>query len=98
MKLSEIARVLATEAHIISDIDIEYLLTDSRTLNTPPAATLFFALRTAKDDGARYIPSLIAEGVRAFVLSSDSPLTEPSAGVALLRVENPLEALQQLAA
>ncbi|MBQ9704746.1 MAG: alanine racemase [Paludibacteraceae bacterium] len=98
MKLSEIARVLATEAHIISDIDIEYLLTDSRMLNTPPAATLFFALRTAKDDGARYIPSLIAEGVRAFVLSSDSPLPEPSAGVALLRVENPLEALQQLAA
>ena len=47
--------------------DIHYLLTDSRQLGSHPEQTLFFALRTEKDDGANYIDELKRKGVRAFV-------------------------------
>ena len=50
-----------------SDFDIRHLLTDSRQLGNEPEATLFFAIKTEKNDGARYIPELEAKGVRAFV-------------------------------
>ncbi|MCQ2325433.1 MAG: Mur ligase domain-containing protein, partial [Paludibacteraceae bacterium] len=57
------------------DRDIRYLLTDSRLLGTEqapePEHTLFFALQTAKNDGARYIPDLIAQGVKAFVVTEN---------------------------
>lgn len=49
------------------DIDIKYLLTDSRQLGGDPAHTLFFAIKTEKNDGANYIEDLYARGVRAFV-------------------------------
>ena len=56
-----------------TDRDIQYLLTDSRLLGTEqapdPEHTLFFALKTDKNDGANYIPDLIAKGVKAFVVS-----------------------------
>ena len=47
--------------------DIHYLLTDSRQLGSHPEQTLFFALRTNKDDGANYIEELKCKGVQAFV-------------------------------
>lgn len=50
---------------------IDWLLTDSRSLNFPEE-TLFFALPTKRNDGARYIPELYARGVRNFVLSEES--------------------------
>ncbi len=98
MLLSEIVSVIAPDQIVAVDINIEYLLTDSRLLTTPPAETLFFALPTSKNDGAHYVPELIKKGVRAFVVSRTSPLPEPLANVVLLRVKNPLDALQQLAA
>lgn len=71
MRISDIQRVLAGVATVqvvgTDDIDIQYLLTDSRQLGSAPDKTLFFAIQTAKDDGARYIPALQAQGVRAFV-------------------------------
>ncbi len=58
-----------------TDRDIQYLLTDSRLLGTEqapdPEYTLFFALRTDKNDGANYIPDLIAKGVKAFVVTEE---------------------------
>lgn len=50
------------------DIDIEHLLTDSRQLGSDPAHTMFFALKTSRDDGARYIEDLYIKGVRVFVV------------------------------
>ena len=47
---------------------IKHLLTDSRQLGAEPEATLFFALRTAKNDGANYISELYEKGVRSFVV------------------------------
>ena len=69
MKLQDIRRVLQSVAPVEGDADqdIRYLLTDSRQLGSHPEQTLFFALRTEKDDGANYIPELQKRGVRAFV-------------------------------
>ena len=69
MKISEIKKVLGDRLRVIgeSDFDIRHLLTDSRQLGNEPEATLFFAIKTEKNDGARYIPELEAKGVRAFV-------------------------------
>lgn len=71
MLLSEIKKVIGTCAEVRGDdhLDIHYLLTDSRELKQEKAAaTLFFAIKTASNDGANYIPELQAKGVQAFVV------------------------------
>ena len=71
MLLSEIKKVIGTCAEVRGDdrLDIHYLLTDSRELKQEKAAaTLFFAIKTATNDGANYIPELQAQGVQAFVV------------------------------
>ena len=88
----------------LQSIDIRHLLTDSRQLGAEPAATLFFALRTDKNDGAKYIPQLIERGVKVFVVGVETPesgLLLPQGGVEgtlFLVVDSPLAALQRLAA
>ena len=69
MKLSEIKQTIGTIATVTGDDDVEirYLLTDSRQLGSEPEKTLFFAIKTEKNDGAKYIPELEKKGVRAFV-------------------------------
>lgn len=89
-------------------LDIRHLLTDSRQLGNEPDATLFFALKTDKNDGAKYIPQLIERGVKAFVVEQSSldqlaELAKPAqlaqlAKLVFLVVEDSLTALQQLAA
>ncbi|MDE6215262.1 bifunctional UDP-N-acetylmuramoyl-tripeptide:D-alanyl-D-alanine ligase/alanine racemase [Bacteroides sp.] len=85
---------------------IDWLLTDSRSLSFPEE-TLFFALTTKRNDGARYIPDLYARGVRNFVVSEESFKSiehgawgmenAHSSIVNFLIVPNPLKALQKLA-
>lgn len=85
----------------LQNLDIRHLLTDSRQLGIEPEATLFFALKTEKNDGTNYIPELLERGVKVFVVSEsgvgscESGIGTPSI---FLLVENPLTALQQLAA
>ena len=70
MKLSEIKQAIGTIAAVSGEdtLDIRYLLTDSRQLKEEQAAqTLFFAIKTERNDGANYIPELQKKGVRAFV-------------------------------
>ena len=69
MKISEIKQVIGKQLEVTeeSDFDIRHLLTDSRQLGNEPEKTLFFAIKTAKNDGAKYIPELKAKGVKAFV-------------------------------
>ena len=69
MKLSEIKQAIGGIATVVGDdqLEIRHLLTDSRQLGAAPEKTLFFAIKTEKNDGARYIPELEAKGVKAFV-------------------------------
>ena len=86
----------------LQNLDIRHLLTDSRQLGSEAASTLFFALKTSKNDGAKYIPQLAERGVRAFVLDKSSLDTLDALdnldNLVLLVVEDALLALQQLAA
>ena len=100
-----------------TDRDIQYLLTDSRQLGTEqapdPEHTLFFALKTDKNDGANYIPDLIAQGVKAFVVTEEqlknyqlptigrnetASLNSTLSTLNFIVVTDTLVALQQLAA
>lgn len=79
------------------DVNVEWLLTDSRSLAFPET-TLFFAIRTRVGDGHKYIPELYRRGVRAFVVGSvpdDCDRLYPDAN--FLLVVSPLKALQRLA-
>ena len=69
MKLSEIKKAIGSIAQVSGEdkLEIRHLLTDSRELRAEAEQTLFFAIKTDKNDGARYIPELEAKGVRAFV-------------------------------
>ena len=85
---------------------VSWLLTDSRSLCFPEE-TLFFALRSGRNDGHNYIPELYRRGVRNFVVERGyfrvSDVTASTgtggglAGANILEVVSPLEALQRLA-
>ncbi len=94
-----------------ADAQIGWLLTDSRSLCFPEE-TLFFALKTQRNDGHRYIADLYRRGVRNFVVSltpDPSPTVEGTEetkaspnwgrweGANFLVVPSPLAALQRLA-
>ena len=76
---------------------VGFLLTDSRSLCFPEE-TLFFALKSGRNDGHNYIPELYRRGVRNFVVCEvpdDYEKTYPKAN--FLKVVDTLEALQRLA-
>ncbi len=80
-----------------TDANIGFLLTDSRSLCFPEE-TLFFALRSGRNDGHHYIHDLYRRGVHNFVvdtLPEDYATAYPEAN--FLRVKSPLVALQRLA-
>mgnify|MGYP001029427452 CR=1 FL=1 len=78
--------------------EIHELLTDSRYLRRADVC-LFVALKTAKNDGHRYIPELYDRGVRFFLVSS---VPEAAANrfpeAVFLQTDDTLAALQRLAA
>ncbi|MDO4949742.1 MAG: bifunctional UDP-N-acetylmuramoyl-tripeptide:D-alanyl-D-alanine ligase/alanine racemase [Bacteroidales bacterium] len=74
---------------------ISWLLTDSRSLLFPDE-TLFFALRTRRNDGHNYIAELYERGVRNFV-TLDNALAASCPDANFLVVPNVLKALQMLA-
>ena len=82
-----------------AEAQIGWLLTDSRSLCFPEG-TLFFALKTARNDGHKYIDDLYRRGVRNFVVENHSScLTSHSSyqDANFLIVPSPLAALQRLA-
>ena len=81
-----------------ADAQIGWLLTDSRSLCFPEE-TLFFALRSSRNDGHRYIADLYRRGVRNFVVENKA-IELPTSSMPdanFLIVPSPLAALQRLA-
>jgi len=76
------------------DANVRWLLTDSRSLCFPEE-TLFFALRSKRGDGHRYIGDLYRRGVRSFVV--EQVPDQPQADANYLKVPSTLAALQRLA-
>lgn len=74
-----------------------WILTDSRSLCFPED-TLFFAIKSGRNDGHRYIADLYRRGVRGFVVEDvpeDYVRSYPEA--VFLKVPHTVEALQRLA-
>ena len=67
--IEKVATLIGAHRYGHVDAQIDWLLTDSRSLAFPET-TLFFALRTRTGDGHRYINDLYRRGVRNFVVSA----------------------------
>ena len=104
-QIETIAQMINARLEGHTPATISWLLTDSRSLSFPEES-LFFALATKRNDGAKYIPELCRRGVRNFVVSADAYagwMENPSAlpvsadSLNFLVVPHPLKALQKLA-
>ena len=93
MRITTIASYYGIQLPVEAEMDVEWLLTDSRSLCFPEN-TLFFALRTERGDGHRYVHELYERGVRAFVVDT---LQEGLPEAIQLQVPDTLIALQRLA-
>ena len=94
--IEKIANLIGARRYGHADALIGWLLTDSRSLCFPEQ-TLFFALRTPRNDGHRYIPELYRRGVRNFVVERLPDTPELQLDANFLVVPSPLAALQRLA-
>ena len=75
---------------------VDWILTDSRSLCFAEE-TLFFAFKTKRNDGHKYIPELYERGVRNFVVSDLPQQIEDYPDANFLQVASPLKGLQKLA-
>ncbi|KAA6347687.1 Alanine racemase 1 [termite gut metagenome] len=100
--IEEIVKLIGAERIGNAETIISWLLTDSRSLCFPEE-TLFFALNTERNNGAHYIPSLYARGVRNFAVSNSQSKEAVNITFSdfpdsnFLLISNPLKALQRLA-
>lgn len=92
--IEKVTTLIGAHRYGNSPAKISFLLTDSRSLRFPEE-TLFFALRTERNDGHRYISELYQRGVHNFVVDNLPKGDFPGAN--FLKVPNTLEALQRLA-
>lgn len=79
-----------------NDDRIIHLVYDSRRLQQP-ATSVFFALKTEHNDGHKYVYDAYKKGIRNFVIS-DAMGVKNLSGSNIIRVEDTLKALQELAA
>ncbi|MBR6493866.1 MAG: bifunctional UDP-N-acetylmuramoyl-tripeptide:D-alanyl-D-alanine ligase/alanine racemase, partial [Prevotella sp.] len=93
--IEKITTLLGAQRYGTREASVSFLLTDSRSLCFPEE-TLFFALKTERNDGHQYVAELYRRGVRNFVLSSLP--SEAFDDANFLIVADTLKALQQLAA
>lgn len=95
--IEKVTTLIGARRYGESDGNVRWILTDSRSLCFPEE-TLFFAIRSERNDGHKYIADLYRRGVRSFVvevLPADWQKDYPDAN--FLKVPFALEALQRLA-
>lgn len=96
MNISEIANLICAQPNQCTT-EIKWLLTDSRSLSFPEN-TLFFGLRTQRNDGHKFIPELYKRGVRHFVVNQTPIAASEMPDAIFLETKDTLRALQQVAA
>jgi len=95
--IEKVATLIGARRYGEAEATVGWLLTDSRSLCFPEQ-TLFFALRSQRGDGHKYISDLYQRGVRSFVVETvpqDYAHSFPKAN--FLQVTSSLAALQRLA-
>lgn len=95
--IEEIAKIVAADRKGSTPASIDWILTDSRSLCFPEE-TLFFAIKTKRNDGHRYIADLYHRGTRNFVVNKLPEGWEHYEHTNFLVVKDSLAALQALAA
>ena len=97
--IEKITALIGARRYGNANAEISFLLTDSRSLCFPEE-TIFFALKTTRNDGHKYISELYKRGVRNFVVNNinndGKNLHKVYADANFLEVVNTLEALQRL--
>lgn len=66
--ISQISTIIGALRYGKREQTVSFLLTDSRSLSFPEE-TLFFAIKTERNDGHKYIEELYRRGVRNFVVT-----------------------------
>lgn len=95
--IERVATFIGARRYGEQEARIGFLLTDSRSLCFPEE-TLFFALKSNRNDGHNYIPDLYRRGVRNFVVTNVPQDYETNyADANFLKVVDTLKALQRLA-
>ena len=95
MILTAIAEHIGVKGNFPS-VDIKWLLTDSRTMSFP-TESIFFAIKTNRNNGHQFISELYRQQLRYFVVSEMLPEFSEMTEAIFLKVDNTLNALQQLA-
>lgn len=96
--IEKITTLLGARRYGEKDSNIAFLLTDSRSLSFPEE-TLFFALKSERNDGHNYIEDLHRRGVRNFCVDNSYtiPTDKEWEDTNFLVVPSTLAALQRLA-
>jgi alanine racemase len=95
---NQITQIVAHKKCVVFDENrsISELVFDSRK-NTLPEQTIFFAIKTEKNDGHLYIPELIKQKVKNFIISDDLEHYKKY-NANFYQVADPVLAMQQIAA
>ena len=94
--IDKVASLIGAHRYGNKETKVGFLLTDSRSLCFPEE-TLFFALRSERNDGHRYIAELYRRGVCNFVVDRLPEDIQNYPEANFLRVVNTRAALQRLA-
>lgn len=97
--IQQIAKNLECKEQILvaPENPVSELVFDSRKISLP-SQSLFFAIQTDKNDGHRFIASLVEHGVRNFIVTQPLNLFCQYSDCNFICVENAITALQQIAA
>ena len=93
IKLSEIVAAVNSTCLDMSDVEINEISTDSRSI---PKASLFVALKGERFDGNKFVDEAFAKGASACVAEKDSPFVDKNTKNLIL-VENTEKALLDIA-
>lgn len=97
MNISKLTTLIGAHRYGNIENNVEFVLTDSRSLCFPEE-TIFFAIKTQRNDGHNYISELYRRGVRNFTVQElPAGYSEAYPGANFLKVPNTLAALQRLA-
>jgi alanine racemase len=95
--IEKVTTLIGARRYGDKDANIGFILTDSRSLCFPEE-TLFFALKSERNDGHNFIPELYRRGVKNFVVTSvPAGYKDNYPEANFLKVVDVLEALQRLA-
>ena len=95
--IEKITTLIGARRYGSADGSIRWILTDSRSVCFPED-TLFFAIRSERNDGHKYVADLYRRGVRNFVVEELPADRETAyADANFLKVPHSVEALQRLA-